>query len=232
MGDLAFLERRFSKLLCLPERLDGVPWGLPERLDGVPWGLPERLDGVPCCLDTVSPMAPPGSLRPPASDEFAPFYAGYVARVAAVSDPIEELIAQRGGFLHQLARLSQEQAHFRYAAGKWSIKEIVGHLADAERILSYRMLRISRGDSTPLAGWDENDYAQTAGFDSRPLQDLAGDWAAARDATIALTRGLPDGAWEQRGVANNSPVTARALLYIILGHVEHHRAVMQERYGA
>ena len=182
------------------------------------------------CLGTLAGMMPL-SWRAPAVDEFAPFFAGYIARVARVADPIDELDAQRARLLTMLMPLSDDQASFRYAAGKWSIKALVGHLADAERILAYRLLRIGCGDDTPLPGWDENLYAATAAFDDRAWSDLLDDWRAARDSTIALVRGMPDEAWERRGVANNGPATPRALLYIILGHVEHHLAVLLERYG-
>jgi uncharacterized damage-inducible protein DinB len=208
VSHLVSVERRFNALLCLPKRLGGVPWG----------------------LDTLGIMPPP-LLRPPDAGEFAPFFARYVERVAHVADPVGELDAQRMRVLALLEPLSDEEASFRYAQGKWSIKALVGHLADADRILSYRLLRIGRGDETPLAGWDEEAYARTAGFDDRRWRELLDDWTAARDSTIALVRGMPDEAWDRRGLANNGPATTRALLYIILGHVEHHLAVLRERYG-
>ena len=170
-------------------------------------------------------------LTAPPADEFAPFYAGYVARVARVTAPLDELGAQRHRFLALLSPLTDEQANYRYADGKWSIKQLVGHLADAERIQSYRLLRIGRGDATPLAGFEEADYVRSAGFDGRPLRDLLQEWATVRDATISLARGLPEEAWTRTGTANGSTVSARAMLYITLGHVEHHLAVLEQRYG-
>jgi uncharacterized damage-inducible protein DinB len=125
-------------------------------------------------------------LSPPQSDEFAPFYAGYVARVSGVSAPADELVAQRTRLLDFLSPLTDEQAGHRYAAGKWSVKEMIGHLADAERIFAYRLLRIGRGDDTPLPGFEENDYVRAAGSDRRRFRDLLDEWAAARDATTAL----------------------------------------------
>jgi uncharacterized damage-inducible protein DinB len=182
-------------------------------------------------LGTLADMPPAPSLRAPGTGEFDPFYAGYLARVQHVFDPIGELTAQRGRVHRILAAVPEPRGSFRYAPGKWSIRELVGHLADAERIFGYRLLRIARGDRTALAGWDEAVYAQTAGFDARELRELADDWTAARDSTIALVQGLPDDCWERRGTANNAGVSARALLYIILGHAEHHLAVLAERYG-
>ena len=108
---------------------------------------------------------------------------------------------------------------------------MVGHLCDGERIFAYRLLRIGRGDETPLAGFDENTYVPAGSFERRELNGLIKEWMATRDATIALVRGLPDDAWTQRGVANGTMVTAPALAYIILGHVEHHLGVLRDRYG-
>ena len=170
------------------------------------------------------------SLIPPQPDEFAPFYAGYVARVAQVAAPIDELAAQRGRVLAILSGLDEGQAGYRYAAGKWSIKELVGHLADAERIQAYRLLRIGRGDTTPLPGFEEDDYVRAAGADTRAFPDLLHEWTTVREATVVLARGLAADAWSRRGTANGSTISARAMLYIILGHVEHHLVVMQERY--
>lgn len=176
-------------------------------------------------------MPPLPSLRAPDNAEFAPFYAGYVARVRHLVDPIGELTGQRDRVCAMLASLPESRAAYRYAPGKWSVKDLVGHLADAERIFAYRLLRIARGDRTPLAGWDERTYAATAGAADREMQEILEDWTAARDATIALVHGLPDNCWERGGTANDAPVSARALLFIVLGHVEHHLSVLAERYG-
>lgn len=173
-------------------------------------------------------MAPPS---PPAADEFDAFYAAYVRRVAGISSPFDELVAQRERLLTLLSQLSDDQASFRYAPGKWSVKELVGHLADAERIFAYRMLRIGRGDVTPLPGFEEDDYVRAAASDTRAFGDLLNEWAAVRNATVSLAAGMPADAWQRRGTASGAGISARALLYIILGHVEHHRAVLEERYG-
>jgi len=166
----------------------------------------------------------------PASDEFDPYYAGYVARVSSITAPFDELVAQRARLLTFLSPLSNEQALYRYAPGNWSVKELVGHLADAERIMSYRLLRIGRGDVTPLPGFEENDYVPAAKSDARPFGELLDEWATVRDATVSLASGMPADAWARRGTASGKGVSARALLYIILGHVEHHRSVLEERY--
>jgi hypothetical protein len=170
-------------------------------------------------------------VAPPSADECAPSFAGYVARVSGVTDPVAELVAQRARLLNLLSPLTDAQASHRYAPYKWSVKQLVGHLADTERVFAYRLLRIGRGDATPLPGFDENDYARAAESDRRAFGDLLDDWAAVRDATIALVRGMPDDAWTNRGTSNEAVVSARALLYIILGHAEHHRSVLADRYG-
>ena len=166
----------------------------------------------------------------PAADEYGPSYAAYVARVAGVTAPLEELVAQRARLLDFLLPLSDQQALFRYDAGKWSVKELVGHMADGERIFAYRMLRVGRGDTTPLPGFEENDYVPAGAFDARPFSTILDEWGTVRDATVSLAAGLPADAWTRRGTVNDAAVSARALLYMILGHVEHHREVLEQRY--
>jgi len=170
------------------------------------------------------------TLPHPNPDEYDPSAAGYVARVDAVLDAGRALETQRDRVVAVLSPLSNEQAAFRYAPGKWSVTEIAGHLADAERIFAYRLLRIGRGDETPLPGFDEKTYVPGGAFDRRPLADVLEEWVTARNATIALVRGMPSEAWTRRGRANDRAVTARALVYVMLGHVEHHLAVLAERY--
>ena len=168
---------------------------------------------------------------PPGNDEFAPAFERYVARVRHVHDPIAELNAQRGRVLARLSGLTEEQAQFRYASDKWSVKDLLGHLCDTERVFAYRLLRIGRGDTTPLPGFEENDYARAASAHRRPFGDLLSEWSVVRDATSALASSLPDTDWTNQGTSSDAPTTARALLYIILGHTEHHLAVLRDRYG-
>lgn len=167
----------------------------------------------------------------PQAGEYAPAFGRYVARVSGIDDPLRELSAQRARVLGVLSPLTDEQARFRYAAEKWSIKDLLGHLCDAERVFAYRLLRIGRGDKTPLPGFEENDYARAAKSDRRPFTELVAEWSAVRDATSLLARGLSESDWTNEGTSNEAPATARALLYIILGHTEHHMAVLADRYG-
>jgi uncharacterized damage-inducible protein DinB len=167
----------------------------------------------------------------PKSSEYAAAFGRYVERVAAVGDPLRELESQRATVVARLSRLSDEQAVFRYEPGKWSIKELINHLSDAERVFAYRMLRIGRGDHTPLPGFEENDYARAAQSDRRQFSEVLSEWSAVRAATMALAASLPDANWANVGTSNDAPISARALLYIVLGHTEHHMAVLADRYN-
>lgn len=167
----------------------------------------------------------------PAPDEYESYYASYIAQVPERMDPVEMMEAQLAEVSGLLGSLSVAQGGHRYAEGKWSVREVVGHLADAERVFQYRAFRISRGDSTPLAGFDEQTYVAAAGADRRPMADLLEEWAATRRATLAFVRSVPDAHWSRRGTANNLPISARALLYILPGHLAHHLEVLRTRYG-
>ena len=150
--------------------------------------------------------------------------------MTGITDAVSRLTSQRDVVISRFSVTEAVAAH-RYAPGKWSVREVLGHLCDAERIFAYRLLRIARGDATPLAGFDENTYVPAGAFEQRALAALTDEWTATRNATVALVRGLPAGAWTRSGIANGKNVTATALVYIILGHVEHHLGVLRDRYG-
>ena len=171
------------------------------------------------------------ALACPAAGEYDPASSGYVALVPALDDPVHQLTAQRDRVREVYACVTEERAGYRYAPDKWTVRDVLGHVCDAERILSYRALRVARGDATPLPGFDENTYVPAAVFNRRSVADLLDEWMAVRSATIELVRGMPDEAWTRRGIANNQPVTARGILYVLAGHVEHHLKVLDERYG-
>lgn len=166
----------------------------------------------------------------PDEGEFPPAYSGYVANVPE-ADPVAAAAAQIELTAALLGGLSERDGLKRYAPGKWSVKEVAGHLADVERIMSYRALRIARGDETPLAGFDENVYVPPGNFDARPMADLVADLRTIRAATLALFRSFDADAWKRRGTANGRPVSARALAYMIPGHERHHVEVLRTRYG-
>jgi DinB superfamily len=171
----------------------------------------------------------PLSLPRPAGDESAPFYHGYIEKVPGEQIG-EYLAAQLGEVERLLAPLDDAAACFRYAPDKWSVKEVLGHLCDAERIFSYRLLRIARADATPLPGFDQNAYVPPADFDARPLAELLREFQAIRASTITLVEGLPSAGWERRGQASGRPISTRALAYIMVGHVTHHLGVLRDRY--
>lgn len=170
------------------------------------------------------------NIERPGTDEMPPHFVGYIANVTE-RDPVAVLAAQIDVTAALLRGLSDAEARKRYAPGKWSVKEVVGHLADTERIMSYRALRIARGDETPLPGFDENAYVPPAKFDARPLADLIGDLFTVRAATVALFRTFDADAWRRRGTASGKPISVRALGYMIPGHERHHVEILKTRYG-
>jgi DinB family protein len=166
----------------------------------------------------------------PTADEAAPSFQSYIAKVSG-ENVGEQLVDQVAEMERLFGTLDDRAALARYAPGKWSVKEILGHLTDAERIFSYRLLRIARGDATPLPGFEENSYVPAGRFDARPLKDLLAEFRAVRLSTTTLVGGIPSTAWSERGTASGKPVSARALVYIMVGHVAHHLGVLRERYG-
>ena len=129
-----------------------------------------------------------------------------------------------------LATIGEERSHYRYAPNKWSVKEVVGHLADSERIMSYRALSFARGEKRDLPGYEQDDYAATGRFDARPLADLMQEFAVIRASTIAMFRGFDDGMLRACGSASGCSFTVRALAYVICGHEIHHKKILRERY--
>jgi hypothetical protein len=169
-------------------------------------------------------------LSRPAPTEYAPYFAGYVSLVPE-PDPLPLLESQPAALARLSSRVAPDRELFRYAGGKWSIREVFGHLIDAERVFGYRAFCISRGERLPLPPFDENSYVENSRYDRQPLGDLASEFAALRKANLAFLRQLDDHAWERVGNAGDNPVSVRALAYIMAGHVRHHLAVLGERYG-
>ena len=170
------------------------------------------------------------AIQPPADDEYADFHRGYISFVRHEPDGVAVLERQRAS-IERLGRLTPDQSAHRYAENKWSVKEIIGHLADAERVLSYRLLRVARGDATPLPGFDEKTFAEASNADRRELSELTGELAAIRVSTLALVRSLEPAMLSRRGTVNNWSLTPRGLVFIIAGHFAHHVNVLRERYG-
>lgn len=165
----------------------------------------------------------------PTSNDYAPPYAGYVANVP--EDDIFSTLEQQSTITQQLlASIDESKGAFRYAEGKWSVKEVIGHFIDAERIFAYRMLAIARGEQQPLPGFEENDYVENADFDRWKLTDLAEHYALVRRSTIVLMRNFSEEAWDRRGIASDNPIAVRAIPWIMVGHERHHGKVLRERY--
>jgi len=170
----------------------------------------------------------------PQPGEYAPYYDRYISLVHHNQTPGNDILAafddQRRQMLLLLCGRAEADGDLRYAPDKWTLKEVLGHINDTERIMSYRALRISRGDATPIEGYDQDDYVRNGPFAGRPLAELIEDYIAVRRATVSLFRNLDEPAWSRRGVANKNEVTVRALAYIIAGHELHHRRIIEEKY--
>ncbi|HET7040888.1 MAG TPA: DinB family protein [Gemmatimonadales bacterium] len=170
------------------------------------------------------------SLPRPAADEFNPFYAGYVAKVPD-GDVVKFLETQLREVRSLLSTIPEGRGGHAYAPGKWTIKEVIGHMCDAERIFAYRALRIARKDATPLAGFEQNDYVPAGQFGKRTMASLVDEVVQVRDATLSLVRTFDAEAGARRGTASGKEVSVRALVYIIAGHMAHHVTVLREQYG-
>jgi uncharacterized damage-inducible protein DinB len=165
----------------------------------------------------------------PRDDEYLPYYGRYISLVPD-GDVVDQLRRQIGETLSLLRAIPEDRASHRYAAGKWSIKEVVGHMSDVERIMTHRALRIARDDTTPLPGFDENRYVPAANFEARSLASLAHELTQVRAATIGFFETLDSVMAARRGTANNATVSVRALAYIVAGHERHHVGILRERY--
>ena len=177
----------------------------------------------------VKSLIMPSTATRPATSEHVPYYTRYIELVsgdnvmAALKSQVRDTIA----FLN---RIPAEKSLSRYAPGKWSVREVLGHMIDTERVFAYRALRIGRGDATPLAGFEQDDYIKGAAFDSVGWKSLIEEFEAVRRANILMFSGFTDDAWTRSGTANKSPITVRAIAWIIAGHELHHRKVIEENY--
>jgi len=177
---------------------------------------------------TATPSTPIGLCRPEPG-EFAPYHNTYISLVAG-NDIVASLDEQRRQTLLLLSGRPESEGDLRYAPGKWTLKEVLGHINDTERIMAYRALRIARGDSTPLPGFEQDDYVRDGPFAHNSLPDLIEDYIAVRRATLTLFRNLQEKDWIRHGTVNGNKLTVRALAYIIAGHELHHRRLIEEKY--
>jgi hypothetical protein len=167
----------------------------------------------------------------PGPDEYAPYYEKYVSLISE-DDVLATLEKQPPGLVALLSARNEADGDLRYAAGKWSVKEVLGHVIDTERVFGYRALRIARNDQTPMEGFEQDDYVKYGPFGQCSLAALVAEFKSVRLATLSLFRGLHEAAWVRRGVANKNEVSVRAIAYIIAGHELHHKKILQEKYFA
>jgi len=167
----------------------------------------------------------------PSPNEFAPYFGRYISLVAE-PEFASVLAGQPAEFRELLGKLSPERAGFRYAPGKWSIREVLGHVIDAERVFGYRALCIARGETVSLPSFDENNYAAHAGHDGCPLPELLEEFVHVRRGHLALFGHFTQAAWERAGTVNQNAISARGLAYIMTGHARHHAEILRERYAA
>src|SRR5262245_27305873 len=169
------------------------------------------------------------AIQRPEKSEYAPYYETYVSLVPS-DEIVGTLKKQSEQMLAFIKSIPESRGSFRYEEGKWSIKEVIGHLIDGERVFAYRALRFARHDNTPLSVFEQDDFIRGGSFDSRTLSDLAEEYEAVRRSTICLFGSLTQNAWSSFGNANNDEVSVRALAFIIAGHERHHSEVLRSRY--
>ena len=165
----------------------------------------------------------------PASGEYPPYTIAYISLVPD-GDIVATLGKQLDDTLALIRSIPEARGGFRYEEGKWSIKELIGHVIDSERVFAYRALRFARGDETPLSGFEQDDFVRGGAFDKRSLSDLADEYEHVRRSSISLFSNLDDEAWVRHGAANNNETSVRALAFIVAGHERHHVEILRARY--
>ena len=169
-------------------------------------------------------------VRKTGKEEYASFYEGYINLIPEgnVIEILEQQAEQVQAAFHSL---SEEEGNYRYSEGKWSVKEVLGHLTDNERIMSTRLLRIARGDTTPLPGYDQDVFMDGHPFETYSIVDMAEEYTVVRQSTLVMLRHLSPEAWLRKGIANNYTASARAIACVIAGHELHHLAILRDRYN-
>jgi hypothetical protein len=163
-----------------------------------------------------------------AASEYAPFYHTYIKTVG--EDVLSDLREQAVHIPAFIRNIAAEKENYAYAPGKWTVKEVLGHLIDTERVMAYRALRIARADQTPIPGFEENDYARVARYNERSITSLADEFETLRKANLFLFESFNQKELMSMGIASGKTISVRGLLGIMAGHVNHHRAILKERY--
>ena len=167
----------------------------------------------------------------PETTEYAPYYERYISLVPEID--IRDVFAAQPAELRTLLNgVDESRGTYAYADGKWTAKELLSHVIDGERIFGYRMLRISRGDETPIEGFEQDDYIATSNANNRSFKDLIDEFDHERKANSLMLNNLDETALRRMGTASNNPVSARAIANILIGHVRHHLSILKERYLA
>jgi len=162
-------------------------------------------------------------------NEYSEFVATYIKAIENV-ELLEELEISLHDFIKFVQNIPMDKFDYRYAEGKWTIKDIIQHIIDAERIFGYRALRISRNDKTPLSGFEENEYVENTNANSRSIQELLTEFSAVRHSNLLLFKSFSDEQLTRLGIASNHTISVRALGFVMIGHQKHHQRVFQERY--
>lgn len=181
--------------------------------------------------EPATTLPAPLIIGPPQPGEHAEYYGRYISLVNG-SDILGTLDSQRRQMLLLLSGRDENEGDFRYAPDKWTMKEVLGHVCDTERIFAYRALRISRGDRTPIEGFEQDDYVRNGPWGRVQFPEVIEDYIAVRRATLTLLRNLDEAAWDRRGIANKNEISVRAIAYLIAGHELHHRRILEEKYFA
>lgn len=168
-------------------------------------------------------------MKRPENTEYSEWYAGYVGSVAE-TDIVSVLEKQTEDVKNFFSEITEEKGLYRYAEGKWTIKEVLSHLIDGERVFAYRAFRISRKDETPLAGFDQDPYIENSNSNERTIPDLVEELVLLRQANMFIFRNLKETDWDIFGTASDNKITVRALAYILAGHIRHHLKILQKRY--
>ena len=170
-------------------------------------------------------------MKRPEKGEYAEYYERYVSLVEE-TDIVAVLEKQQFELLEFFQKIDEDRSLFAYAEGKWSIKEVIGHLSDGERIFAYRALRISRADKTPIEGFEQDGYIENSNFNNTRLSDLIAELLYTRKSNLIFLNNLTDEAWHRTGTASDNTISVRALAYIMAGHIRHHLKILNERYMA
>ncbi len=165
----------------------------------------------------------------PKPSEYNAYYDRYISLIPG-SDIVATLASQLPKTVNLLSAHRERDGELRYAPEKWSVKEVVGHMSDTERIMAYRAMRFARNDRTPIEGYEQDDYIRGGPYAELSLADLVEEFRSVRAATLALFRNLRAGDWTRRGIANKNEISVRALAYVIGGHELHHRHLLEEKY--